>query len=336
MTAVTLSLGSVSADEFEKNILTGSANGTYIQFGEDIADLMKQCGQNITVQESAGSLENFLGVRKRPNTQFGIVQSDLLKYLRTYSADDPEIARAISGVRIAFPLYKEEVHILAKKEIKTLNDLAGKRVSIGVADSGTFLTASLILDITGIEVAKPLNIGPDDSLARLLSGDIDAFFYVAGAPTALLKNTNIDPERFHLIPISNPDLESVYVQTQLPAGTYPFQQEPLDAISVRAVLMTYEYNPNINKYNQQSCKAVSDVANQILERFSELKEKGHPKWKHVNLTDLPPGWNISACVNKGLSPNYKLNCSANTTTQSKDINPINSYYNKRICAEIGC
>lgn len=329
-----LSLGSANAQEFQKNILTGGPTGTYIQFGNDIADLMGACDQTLNVQQSAGSLENFLGVRKRPNTQFGIVQSDVLEYLQTYSADDPAIARAIFGVRIAFPLYNEEVHILARKDIANLSDLAGKRVAIGVQDSGTFLTASLILDLAGIGVSETLAIGPDDSMQQLQSGDIDAFFYVAGAPTGLFANAQIDPARFHLLPISDTVLQSVYTPTQIPAGTYAFQTEDLDVVAVKAVLMTFEYNPNTNRYNRQSCTAVSDVANQILTRFDDLKANGHPKWNQVDLTDIPPGWDISACVNEGLSASYELSCAAEQpiVQESGAI----STYRERICTQIGC
>ena len=86
--------------EFEKNIMTGGPKGTYIQIGRDIARLGAACGQTLNVVESAGSLENFIGVRQRRNTQFGIVQSDVLEYLKTYERNDQEIQNAVRGVRI--------------------------------------------------------------------------------------------------------------------------------------------------------------------------------------------------------------------------------------------
>lgn len=335
--AMALGGGAASAQEFEKNILTGGPTGTYIQFGNDIADLMGECGQTLIVNESAGSLENFLGVRQRPRTQFGIVQSDVLEYLQTYSSDDPAIARAISGVRIAFPLYNEEVHILAKKEITSLADLAGKRVAVGVEDSGTFLTASLILDLAEVGVAEALTIGPDDSFAQLRSGEIDAFFYVAGAPTRLFGDADIDPEAFHLLPISDPVLQSVYTPAQIPEGTYDFQDGALDVVAVKAILMTFEYNPRLNSYHRQSCKAVSDIANQVFTRFPDLQAEGHPKWNQVDLTDIPPGWDIAACVNEGLAPGYTVSCTGGAAAAA-DANEsdANRAYRERICAQIGC
>ncbi len=340
-TICTLVLGlslPAASQAFERNILTGGPTGTYIQFGQDMSRIAAECGIELNVRESAGSLENFLGVRKRPNTQFGIVQSDVLEYLETYSANDPAIARAIFGVRIAFPLYNEEVHILAKKEIATLDDLNGKRVAVGVQDSGTFLTASLVLDLANVQAAERVTIDADTSLARLLDGSIDAFFYVAGAPTKIFQSPEIDGEKFHLLPIDDPVLAEVYVPSRIETGTYPFQTEGIDVVAVKAVLMTYEYEAKRNAYHQESCRSVSDLSHLILTNFQKLQESGHPKWKSVNLNDIPPGWDIAACVNTGLSPSYQLDCqpAAEPAAVPTAESEANSAYRQQICAQIGC
>ena len=328
-------LAPAQAQEFEKNILTGGPTGTYIQIGRDIAGLVDACGQTLTVRESAGSLENFLGVRQRRATQFGIVQSDVLEYLRTYSAQDPAIQAAVQGVRIAFPLYNEEVHLLADREIATLADLDGARVAVGVEDSGTFLTASLLLDLIGATPAERVTIGPDAALAALQAGEIDAFFYVAGAPTTLFAEAEIDGDSFHLVEIADPVLQTVYTPTEIPAGTYPFQSDAVDVVAVKAVLMTYEYDPGRNTYHRDSCRAVSDVASLIIGGFGTLRESGHPKWQKVDLQDIPPGWDIGACVNAGLAPDYVPDC-ARTAPESASDSRTNAIYRERICAAIGC
>ena len=78
------------------------------------------------MRESAGSIENMNAVRDRRATQLGIVQSDVLEYFTTFAGDDPALRRAAQGIRIAFPLYDEEVHVLARREIGSLADLAGQ------------------------------------------------------------------------------------------------------------------------------------------------------------------------------------------------------------------
>lgn len=311
-----LPLSATANDDFERNIMTGGPTGTYIQIGRDIAALGQACGLGLNVVESAGSLENFSGVRNRRATQFGIVQNDVLEYLKTYEADDREIQQAIRGMRIMYPLYNEEVHVIARRDITSLRDLAGKRVATGKTNSGTNLTATLIMDIVGVDDAQRLPVSPDEALPMLLRGEIDAMFMVAGVPIALFADAAIDGERFHIVPITEQPLLATYTKAAIPAGTYAFQREEVDSIAVKAVLMTFEYQPQRNTYQRDSCKSVSDFARLILDGRSQLEATGHPKWKQVDLTAVPPGWQVSACVKAGLEPNYKPACTVAQTTQS--------------------
>jgi TRAP transporter TAXI family solute receptor len=322
--------------EFEKNIMTGGTSGTYIQIGSDLAELGTKCGETLTVQQSAGSLENILAVRERRNTQFGIVQSDVLDYLNKYSKDDEAIQQAIAGVVIAAPLYNEEVQVLAKREFESLADLAGQRVSVGVENSGTFLTASLVLDLTETVPSERIFMNSQDSLAALLNNEIDTFFYVAGAPTALLTNEDIDGDAFHLLPLTEAILTETYTTAQLPAGTYPFQANVVDLVAVKAVLMTYEYDRSKNTYHNRSCDAVADFSHLIASGFADLKENGHPKWNDVDLTDIPPGWTIGNCVNRGLAPDYTSQCTSRLAEAAVPAEPdANAIYREQICKTLG-
>lgn len=300
--------GAIQAAEFDRNIMTGGPTGTYIRIGKDIANLGGQCGLTLNVVESAGSLENFVGVRNRRSTQFGIVQSDLLEYLKTFEANDPEVQDAVRGVRIMFPLYNEEVHVLARTEISSLKDLAGKKVAVGVKDSGTFLTASLILDILQVTAAERVPLNPDQALPKLQAGEIDAFFYVAGAPASLFANADIDPAKFHLLPITEAPLLATYTKAAIAADTYAFQKQAVDLVAVKAVLMTYDYDPKKNAYHRQSCETVSDFSSLILNGMEQLRETGHPKWKSVDLSALPPGWQVGSCVKAGMALDYAPKC----------------------------
>lgn len=306
-TLLGLALPAVSA-ELERNIMTGGPKGTYIQIGRDIARLAQTCGKPLNVIESAGSLENFAAVRNRKNTQFGIVQSDVLDYLKTFESEDKELQKAVRGVRIMFPLYNEEVHVLARKDIGSLKALEGKRVAVGKKDSGTYLTSSLMLDILSVKQGERLAINPDEALPKLLAGEIDALFYVAGAPAALFASADIDPAKFHLVPVTEEPLLASYTPATIEAGTYPFQKETVEAVAVKAVLMTFDYDAKGKAYQRESCRAVADVANLVLTNLEELTKSGHPKWKQVDLTALPPGWKVGSCVKAGMQPDYDAQC----------------------------
>jgi len=318
--------GHAMAQEFKKNIMTGGPKGTYIQIGRNLAKLGNECGRTLNVVESAGSLENLIGVRSKLNTQFGIVQSDVLDYLKAFQDGDSELQNAIWGVRIMFPLYNEEIHILAKQEIRVLSDLAGKKVAIGKKDSGTFLTASLIMDIMKINSAERMPLGAGDALPALLNGEIDAMFYVAGAPAKLFDDPRIDGVNFHLLPLNETPLLTTYIPSTIKAGTYPFMDKAVDVVAVKAVLMTYEYKPEKNEYQKQSCKAVSDFSNLLVTNLDRLKKEGHPKWNNVDLSAVPPGWQVAKCVKKGMALSYKLQCSKPAATLASPTYTLDKEY----------
>ena len=318
MLFIIVSAGGAQAQEFEKNIMTGGAKGTYIQIGRDIAALANSCGQTLNVNESAGSLENLVAVKKRKNTQFGIVQSDVLEYVQTYARNDPELKRSLFGVRIMYPLYNEEVQVLTDRSINSLSDLSGLKVAIGKADSGTFLTATLVLDILRIKDAERLAIGAAEALPMLLSGEIDAVFYVAGAPTKLFSEADIDGTRFHLLNIKDPALLATYTPSKIAGETYAFQSEPVNTVAVKAVLMTYDFEADKNSYHKNSCRAVSDFSSMILTNLEGLKQNGHPKWRDVDLAQLPPGWKVGACVKTGMAVEYKPTCTEALAVVAQD------------------
>jgi hypothetical protein len=331
-----------AAQEVAGNIVTGGASGTYIQIGRDLAALGAECGVRLSVRESAGSIENMNAVRDRRATQLGIVQSDVLEYFQTFAGDDPALRRAAQGIRIAFPLYDEEVHVLARREIGGLADLAGRRVATGTEGSGTRLTADLVLDLAEVEPAERVPLGPAEALEALLAGEVDAVFYVVGAPAELFRSDRIDPEAFHLLPMTDPVLAAVYTPAEVAAGTYPFVREPVPVVAVKAVLVTYDFRAERNSYQAASCGMVADLSHLILTRFDRLRAEGHAKWKAVEVTDLPPGWDVSPCVLQGLAPGYAFSCRKPDGTVVEEglgapgETDANRLFLQLVCARIGC
>ena len=84
--------------------------------------------------------------------------------------------------------------MLARREIGWLADLAGKRVATGTEGSGTRLTADLDpRPRARWRRRSGWRSAPADALEALLAGEIDAFFYVVGAPAELFRSDGIDP-----------------------------------------------------------------------------------------------------------------------------------------------
>ena len=107
----------VAAQEISANLVAGEPGSTELRAGQDLAALAAGCGLSITARETGGAVENMQAVRDRRATQLGIVQGDVLEYFRTYENDDPDLRRPAQGVRVVFPLFDEEVHVIARREI---------------------------------------------------------------------------------------------------------------------------------------------------------------------------------------------------------------------------
>lgn len=325
-----------SAQEFKRTIMGGPLTGTYIQAATDIKEMAARCGVTVDAMETEGGLENFLAVRERPFTQMGFVQSDVLEYMRTFEAEDAAVRSAVANMRLVMPLYAEEVQVLAGVEIESIRDLEGGRVGVGPQGGATFMTASLILDMMMVEPAELVSMGFQETLNALMSGEIDAFFFVEGAPTMLFQSPDIDAERWHLLPLTDPVLQTVYEPAEIPADTYGFLSEPVETVAARAMLMTYEFQPWKSEYHRESCRAVSEVVHLITTRIGELRRQGHPKWDTVDMTDMPEGWTVSYCVNEGLDEAFELSCGPQETPAAEivDRDP-NDIYRDRICSTLG-
>jgi TRAP transporter TAXI family solute receptor len=312
---------SVSAQEPERQIMAAGTGSTQGLIAKDIATLGDRCGLPLAVVSSKGALESFFGVRNRHNTQFGIVDGDLLNYLSSYKSENNDVRDAVQGMRIMLPLYDAEVHVLAPDNIRTLQDLRGKRIGVGEKDSTAYLTSQLMFDILRIPVAERVTGTTDEMIELLRQGEIDAMVRVAGAPVEALADRRID-DTFHLVPITDELLRASYKQVTIPAGMYPYQKSPVQTVAVKTLLMTYEYGTGKNAYYNTACKAVADFTNLVVDNIDELRRTGHPKWKDIDLTEVPKGWEVGMCVRKGLDPTYKVSC-----TQSADNVGNNEYLN---------
>lgn len=286
------------------NIVTGSKSGTYIQIGNDIAKLASQDGITIGVMESTGSLTNAYAVRYTPDVQLGIVQSDVLGYLKIRAdnvtpgavakEDIPKLKNLIESLKLVMPLYTEEVHILARKEIKNLTDLAGKIVSFGRHGSGTSITAEQVFRSIGVQVKPEYGFAPDDALNYLKDGHISAMVYVVGQPAKLFTQTINAGDGLHFLNTDEAGIsERLLVQydtATLERTHYPWMERDVATVGVRSLLIAYNYR------GEENCANIGRVAKSIQDNLSALRSSGHEKWNNVNLSAPVGSWDRYDCV----------------------------------------
>ncbi len=215
---------------------TGGTGGTYYAYGSALAPQIEaDTGCAVEVKPTTGSEAN-LRLLQGDLLDLAVVQSDTLQY----AAEGETSYRAVAG------LYTEACQIVVTKSsgIRSVADLAGKRVSVGADESGVTRNAEQILMANGltVDMLQASRLSFSDSAAAMERGEIDAFFCTAGAPTNAVAELagKLD---IQLLSIDRRSIEqltslySCYTACTIPAGTYQGQTEDVTTLGVRAVLV---------------------------------------------------------------------------------------------------
>ena len=101
-----------------------------------------------------GSAQNVADLLNAGGAHAAILPSDVLPYLR-----DGRLPGADSSIGYIKKLDQEEVHILARQDINSIADLAGKKVNFDLRDSRAFITGSVLFHALKINVQPPRKEG---------------------------------------------------------------------------------------------------------------------------------------------------------------------------------
>jgi TRAP transporter TAXI family solute receptor len=266
-------------------IISGGVDGTYVRIAADLASVLDD-GENLRILPilGKGSLQNIADILLLRGVDIGIVQSDALAFARR--------RRLLPGVdtliQYIAKLYDEEIHILTRDGIGTLQDLAGQVVNVDVTGSGTAMTASLVFEALGLAV-RTANDTQDVALNKLRRGEIAAMVFVAGKPARLFAGLPAESGlRFLPIP-ATPALIETYLPATLAAADYPAlipAGGSVETIAVGAVMAVYAWTPGTERHRK-----VARFVEALQARFPEfLRPPRHPKWREVNLAAQVPGW----------------------------------------------
>ena len=246
-------LNGCSSAETVRRLRFGAAGegGVYREFGERFAALENETDNGtVELKTTAGSAAN-LRLLTGEYLQLAIAQADLAQdaYDQTGIFADEEESRGFGAVAA---LYTEtcQVVVRADSEIRTVEDLQGKTVSIGAEESGSEQNAMQILSAYGLndKLVSMVNLNYEDAEAQLKAGKIDAVFITAGAPSPVLAELagecgvrllNVDGTAAQRL-IST---YSAYSLVTLPAGTYSGQTEDVQTVGVKAVLLASDELP---------------------------------------------------------------------------------------------
>ena len=154
-------------------------------------------------------------------------------------------------------LYYEPLWIFYRDPatLSQINDLAGKRIAVGVRGSGTRELADQLLKANGLMMDNGVTrgnteivaTGGDDAVAALKAGEVDAAFFVGGAQTPTIQRALRDPA-IKLMSLSRAEAYArrfpYITKLTLPAGTIDLAinvpDQDVETIGTKAMLVARE------------------------------------------------------------------------------------------------
>jgi TRAP-type uncharacterized transport system substrate-binding protein len=263
----------------------GLLEGTFSKYAADLGKALDD-GDNLRVLpiNTYGAVGNVTDLVYLKGVDFAITYADVLDYYKTVDRI-PGIEKRVNYV---IPMFQGEFHLLVRPEIKSIQDLAGKKVGFNTVGSAANYTGGIIFDRLGVKVER-LFINNSLALEGMRKGEIFGLVHAVGKPNGLF--TGIKPDSgFHFLPLEYTEkFQDYYAPAELTNADYPTlipQGQSISTISVQALLAVYNWDRSTDRYRR--CVRFVEY---LFDRFDKLRDKPfEPGWKQVNLAGTIPGW----------------------------------------------
>jgi TRAP transporter TAXI family solute receptor len=276
-------------------IATGGTSGVYYPLGGGFAQVIRENvpGHDATVQETNASVDNMQLI--------GNGGADLALVLGDTAADAVEGRAQFEGAPVEActlgNLYNNSTQVVTSSDsgIETIEDMRGKRVSLGATGSGTEVIALRILEAAGIDPDADIErqqLAVDETVNGLRDGTLDAGFWSGGLPTGGLTEYATTGDLV-LIPTGEYTDALVeahgpfYLEEDIPAGTYEGQDEAVPTIIVPNVLVA---SPSMDEELQrQITAAIFDHKEELVAVHAAAEALDPATAGDVEFMDVCPG-----------------------------------------------
>jgi TRAP-type uncharacterized transport system substrate-binding protein len=260
----------------------GLLEGAPIRFATEIARVVNDGGSmQVLPIVTRGPTENVNDLLYLKGIDVAIINNDALE---EYKSQVPQIQQRISYILSLFP---SELHVFVRPEIRSLADLAGKKVNFNTQGTAAAYTGPLIFSRLGMDVEK-MFIPHPLALEQMRRGEIAAVVFISSKPIDAFVRGKWD-EGFKFLPVEfSSKFEDYYIPTYLDPADYPnlvTKGERVATIAVPTILASFNWRPSSPRYRR-----VERFVNELFSRVDKLQSPGFdPKWKDVNLRTQVPG-----------------------------------------------
>lgn len=280
-----IAAGGARADGKQRLVIgTGSTGGVYFPYGGGLARIVsaKLAKTEMTAEVTGGSVDNLKLLNKK-EADLALATLD-----SAYDAVRGEgVYKDVGKVpgQVIAVLYDSFIHIVALggTGIDTIEQLKGKRVSVGSPGSSSEEAANRVLAAAGLDPAKDVKrefLSVAEATSAMKDKKIDAFFWIGGLPTAAVTDLAASPgmtlkflDASKLEAPLKQKFGGVYGHRTLPKGMYAGLDHDVSGLNVDNLLMVNAAMPD---------KLVHDLLATWFDNLAEV-QKVHPEAKSLTL-----------------------------------------------------
>ncbi|WP_163468427.1 TAXI family TRAP transporter solute-binding subunit [Fusobacterium sp. IOR10] len=256
----------------KKFITIGTApiSGLFYPIGLSFSRFIKEAGYNCSVRSTGGSGDN-IDLILDDKVEIAIAMSDSVvqAYKGTGAYENREAAK---GLRCIMGLHYNYVQIITRKNsnIKKFEDLKGKKVGLGVYNSGVELNARLIYEVHNMNYSdtEVTYASPGELVEQLKKGVLDAIFLTNGIPNPVI--TNLQKE----IDIGFVSMSNDKIKKLVDSHAF-FHKEIINKkiYNLKKDVYTVGVKDIVICDARLSDKVVYDITKSIIENLDELKNE---------------------------------------------------------------
>ena len=260
----------------------GLIEGAPLRLAAEIARVVNEEDKlHVIPMVTRGATENVNSLLYLRGVDAAIINTDALD---EYKAQVPFIERRLVNILSLFP---SELHIFVRPEIRSLEDLRGKKVNFNTQGTAAAYSGPLIFSRLGLDVEK-MFIPHPVALEQMRRGELSAVVFISSKPIAAFLKGQWDPGYKFLAVEYNSKFEDYYLPSSFDATDYPglvLKNEQVATIAVPTILVSYNWSQKSDRYRR-----LARLVDHLFSRLDRLQSPGFdPKWKQVNLRANVPG-----------------------------------------------
>ena len=273
----------LTAEERAKEFITvatGPTSGVYYPIGGAFATALGAWGYKTSAEATNATGANIQLILDG-DAEIAIAMQDAV--MQAYTATGAyEGSAAADSLRALMRLWPNYVQLVTTSNtgIHSVEDLRGKRVGVGAANSGVEINARMILAAYGMSYAdiQPDYLAYGEAIDNMKNGQCDAVFVTSGLPNSSVMELSVSYDMV-VVPIDGEGRDKLvaeypyYAKATIPANTYN-NKEDVESVFVYNIMLVRK---------ELSDDMVYDMLTGIFENIETIQASHNAANKNIYL-----------------------------------------------------